>query len=213
MLRAPSRIMSTTAIVESRAIGVPHLASRVRRYRLVAGVDLTEYADIVIERALDQAARHDAPELHFVTVVEKRSTPAEERRQALWQRVSPVLETFTRHGRDWRARLHVRCGKPEVEITELAAEVRADLLVIGQFGLHTRRASDRNLPGRILQHAPCPTLVVGMPAEVDGPTCPVCSTVREDSEGERWFCREHAAARRDHVVSRMTIWSDGNLVG
>ncbi|HMG23616.1 MAG TPA: universal stress protein, partial [Kofleriaceae bacterium] len=141
----------------------PRPAPVVRRYRIVVGVDLSEYADIVIEHALDQAARHEAPELHFLTVRERRRPSADEQKQALWERVYPALETFNRHGTDWRAQLHVRRGKPELEIAGLAADLRADLIVIGQFGLHTPRASDRNLPNRVLQQAVCPTLVVGMP--------------------------------------------------
>ena len=39
------------------------------RYRIVVGLDLSEYAEVVLEHALDQAARHELSELHFVTVV------------------------------------------------------------------------------------------------------------------------------------------------
>jgi nucleotide-binding universal stress UspA family protein len=188
------------------------VAPRVRRYRIVVGIDLSEYADIVIEHALDQAARHDAPELHFLTVRERRHPSSEECKQALWDRVQPALETFNRFGNDWRARLHVRRGKPEVEIAELAAEIRADLIVIGQFGLHTSRASDKNLPNRVLQQAVCPTLVVGAPAALDtSPQCPSCAAVREDSAG--WFCDQHIDTRApDHLVSQMTTWSRGSVM-
>jgi len=189
-------------------------APRVRRFRIVVGIDLSEYADIVIEHALDQAARHDAPELHFLTVRERRRPTAEQAKQALWEQVYPALETFSRFGADWRARLHVRRGKPEVEIAELAAEIRADLIVIGQFGLHTPRASDKNLPNRVLQQAVCPTLVIAAPAAID-PTqhCPMCAAVREDTDGERWFCAPHTGDRgTDHFVSPMTTWSGGSLL-
>jgi nucleotide-binding universal stress UspA family protein len=186
---------------------------RARRYRIVVGIDLSEYADIVIEHALDQAARHDAPELHFLTVCEERRGSIGDRRQALWERVYPALETFNQFRTDWRARVHARRGKPEVEIAELAAEVRADLIVIGQFGLHTPRSSDKNVPNRVLQQAVCPTLVVGLPEAVDAtPQCPLCSAVREDSDGERWFCPRHAGDRgRDHLMSAMTTWSGGSM--
>ncbi|HEU4734817.1 MAG TPA: universal stress protein [Kofleriaceae bacterium] len=187
---------------------------RPRRFRIVVGIDLSEYSDIVIEHALDQAARHDAPELHFLTVRERRRPSGEECKQALWDRVYPALETFNRYGTDWRARLHIRRGKPEIEIADLAAEIRADLIVIGQFGLHTPRASDKNLPNRVLQQAVCPTLVIGPPIAVDTtPQCPMCVAVREDSEGERWFCAQHAGDRgRDHLISAMTTWSGGNVM-
>src|SRR5207244_9287815 len=112
-------------------------------------------ADIVIEHALDQAARHDGPEVHFLTVKEKRKLSSDDLKQALWERVYPALETFNTHSTEWRARLHVRTGAPDEQIAMLAGEIAADLIVMGQFGLH-----QKNLPNRVLQHASCPPLVV-----------------------------------------------------
>lgn len=193
----------------------PNILGRVRRYRIVVGIDLSEYSDIVIEHALDQAARHDAPELHFLTVREKRRPGSDELKQTLWERVYPALETFNAHGTDWRARLHVRTGKPEEQIAQLAAEIRGDLIVIGQFGLHNPRTSDNNLPNRVIQAAICPTLVVGMPEEAStSPQCPMCVAVREDTEGGRWFCAAHTenGEKVEHDMTPMTTWSGGSLV-
>lgn len=193
----------------------PTILGRVRRYRIVVGIDLSEYADIVLEHALDQAARHSAPELHILTVREKRRPSSDELKQTLWERVYPSLETFNRHGTDWRARLHVRRGKPDEQIAQLAAEVRGDLIVIGQFGLHNPKPTDKNLPNRVLQAAVCPTLVVGMPEVADmSPQCPMCVAVREDSEGERWFCTPHSEIGRkvEHSLTPMTTWSGGALM-
>ena len=210
---ATQREPSVLGVPVSGVPGVNSVPARARRYRIVVGIDLSEYSDIVIEPALDQAARHDAPELHFLTVREKRKPTAEERKRALWDRVYPALETFNRHGTDWRARLHIRRGRPEVEIAELAADIRADLIVIGQFGLHTPRASDKNLPNRVLQQAVCPTLVVSMPGALDSPQCAMCAAVRETTDGEHWFCPQHAGdGGRDHFVSAMTSWSGGALI-
>jgi nucleotide-binding universal stress UspA family protein len=197
------------ALAQPRAV-----RSHVRRYRIVVGVDLSEYADIVIEHALDQAARHDTPELHLLTVRENRRQDLAEIKQALWDRVYPALETFNEYGTNWRARLHVRRGKPAEEIALLAADIRADLIVIGQFGLHNPRASDHNLPNRVLQQAVCPTLVVGLPEAADvSPQCPTCAAVREETEGERWFCHAHSGDRgQDHFVSTMTTWTGGGVM-
>jgi nucleotide-binding universal stress UspA family protein len=193
----------------------PRIVGRVRRYRIVVGIDLSEYSDIVTEHALDQAARHDAPELHFLTVREKRRPDSEELKQQLWERVYPELETFNQYGTDWRARLHVRRGKPHEQIAQLAAEIRGDLIVIGQFGLHNPKTTDNNVPNRVLQAAVCPTLVVGMPEAADlSPQCPMCVAMREDSDGERWFCAPHTETGRrlDHQMTPMTTWSGGSLV-
>lgn len=187
----------------------PRYLGALVRYRMVVGVDLSEYSDIVIEHALDQAARHPAPELHFLTVNEgKRGN--EELKQALWERCSPLLETFTANASEWRARLHVRRGKPEDEISALAAELSADLIIIGQFGLHKNK-----LVGEVVRSSGCPTLVVGMPnpAQVS-PMCPSCAAVRDESQGGQWFCAQHQGRgdRLEHTSTPMTTWTGGSLM-
>src|SRR5205085_2873106 len=150
-----------------------HLA-RTRRYRIVVGIDLSEYSEVVLEHALDQAARHDSPELHLVTVRERRKPSADEVKESLWERVYSTLEAFNQHGLDWRARLHVRRGKPSAELVALSAEVGADLVVVGQFGLHHKRGSRKSVSKLVLEDAVCPVLVVGMPELYDARQCPLC---------------------------------------
>lgn len=184
-----------------------------KRFKIVVGLDLTEYSEIVLEYALDQAARHEAPELHFVHVKERKKRATEELKQRLAASVYPALQAFNKHATGWRARLHVRRGIPEQQIAALAADLRADLIVIGQFGMHNPRQTLKSVPNRLLQHAPCPTLVVGMPPAVDEPRCHACAAVREDSDGERWFCDDHVARHgADHMVTPVTVWTGGNLI-
>lgn len=178
---------------------------RTRRYRIVVGVDLTEYSTIVIEHALDQAARHQSPELHFVHVKENRKHTVDLLGEYLASSVYPSLQVFNEHGADWRARLHVRQGKPDEQITMLAADVLADLIVIGQFGLHRR-----GTPKRVLANAICPTLVVGMPKQLDITQCPACAAFREHSDGTRWFCDDHIV--KHNAVTPETTWSNGAWV-
>jgi nucleotide-binding universal stress UspA family protein len=192
------------------------VATRVRRYRIVVGIDLTEYSEIVLEHALDQAARHDAPDLHFLYVKERRNRKRslEELHQRMSAIVWPALQTFNKYGRDWRTQLHLRAGKPEQQIASLAQDLLADLIVIGQFGQHHPRDTLKTVPSRVLSAAPCPTLVVGMPQAMQrSPICNACAAVREDSDGQRWFCDEHRAPDRvDHRVSAMTTWTGGSLM-
>jgi nucleotide-binding universal stress UspA family protein len=181
-----------------------------RRYRIVVGVDLSEYAEIVIEHALDQAARHASPELHFVYVEERRQRTAEPSKHRLSAAVFPALQTFNQFADRWRARLHIRRGRPADQIAMLAADVRADLIVIGQFGLHHRKLTLKGVPSRVLLAAPCPTLVVGMPPVLDAPQCTACATIRDRSDGDRWFCDDHVARSAVRAVSPMTEWSGGS---
>jgi nucleotide-binding universal stress UspA family protein len=178
---------------------------RTRRYRIVAGVDLTEYSHIVIEHALDQAARHHSPEIHFVHVKESRKHTIDMLGEHLSAAVYPALQVFNQYGMDWRARLHIRRGKPDEQITMLAADILADLIVIGDFGLHRK-----GMPKRVLANAICPTLVVGMPKLLDTTQCGECSALREDSDGSVWFCDDHRVGQA--AVSPMTRWSNGSLM-
>jgi nucleotide-binding universal stress UspA family protein len=185
---------------------------RLRRYRIVVGVDLTEYSDLVIEHALDQAARHDHPELHFLTVKEARKESSEEIARRLGTVVYPALETFNRYAVGWRVRLHVRAGKPDEQIAGLAADVRADLIVIGQFGLHSGARSLRTVPGRVLRDAVCPILVAVMPNVQDTtPHCGACDAIREETDGERLFCDEHRGDRVS-ITTPQSTWSGGALM-
>jgi len=176
--------------------------AKIRRYRIVVGVDLSEYSQIVIEHALDQAARHQAPEMHFVHVCERRKDSLEDRSRRLSNTVYPALQTFNEYASDWRARLHVRRGKPEQQINILAADILADLIVIGQFGMHRRSTANR-----VLNAAHCATLVVGMPQPVDLTQCRACSATREDTDGAMFFCDEHVVQQA--TVSPMSVWSNG----
>jgi len=190
----------------------PRFLGRMRRYRIVAGIDLSEYSDIVLEHALDQAARHHRPELHFLTVCEQRKRSTAAFKQALWERVFPSLETFNQYGTEWRARLHVRRGKPDQQIGALAADICADLIVVGNFGLHNPRSTYKNLPNGVLNAAVCPVFVVGTPAAMDTRQCPACHNIRELTDSDRWFCDEHTTRKDAYATTPMTVWTGGRYM-
>src|SRR4051812_20963362 len=100
------------------------------RQRIVVALDLLEYAEIVLEHALDHAARQRSPDLHFLTVVEKATPETENIKCRLASLVLPALDGLD--CTDWRLRLHVREGSAPEEIVNLAAEIRAQLIVIGR---------------------------------------------------------------------------------
>jgi nucleotide-binding universal stress UspA family protein len=164
------------------------------RFRMVVALDGSEYAEIVLEHALDQASRHDRPDLHILRVVDD-VRDADTVKQALAGIVLEGLETFREGRPDWRTRLHVRVGRPVDEIVDLANEVAADLVVIGRYGHRWLR---RSAADKVVAAAPCPTLVVGLTQhgiEAE-PQCPACVAAREASDGERWFCADHTAPDR-----------------
>lgn len=182
-------------------------AAFVRRFQIVVAYDCSEYAEIVLEHALDQAARHDAPELHILTVVEDDKTDLDQVQDRLAALVTPSLGAFNQQN-SWRARLHVRVGKPHEEIPNLAAEIRAQLIVAGRFGTHRKRRLGTVI-SRILDESTCPVLVVNLLDESPDavPQCPACVTIRAETEGERWFCDLHRASERLRISSVIGLGS------
>ena len=59
------------------------------------------------------------------------------------------------------AQAHLREGKPEAEITAVAEEIGAGLIVVGSRGLGgLRRAMMGSVSDAVVRHAHCPVLVV-----------------------------------------------------
>ena len=184
------------------------------RYRIIVGLDASEYAEIVLEHALDQAACRDAPDLHFVTAV-SADADVDEVKRRLAALVLPALDGFD--CTDWHVRLHVRVGTPAEEITDLAAEVRAHLIVVGRFGvLHPHRRIGA-VAAEIVDRAPCGVHVVGLVDQSPDlvPQCPDCVVVRAESDGMRWFCEAHESPehlRLSTLVPTGSSWLGGSLM-
>jgi nucleotide-binding universal stress UspA family protein len=174
-----------------------------RRYRIVIALDGSEYAEIVLEHALDQASRHDAPDLHVIAVVDE-GADVEPTKVWLARSVLEGLDAFRAGRPHWRTRLHVRGGDAADEIANLAAEIDADLIVIGRYRLHHHKHS---VADAVVARATCPTLVIagltGHVVEAE-PQCAACVAIREQSDGERWFCAEHGAPGRMRLSTLMS---------
>ena len=170
------------------------------RYRMVVALDLSEYSRVVLEHALDLAARHDACDIHLL-VVHEEGARLEDEKQQLAALTRENLDTFHAAQHDWHVRLHVRTGNPVDQIAALAGEAQADVIVIGRFGRHRARGRLGGVTERVLAQAPCSTLVVQLTDQVVGatPQCPECVAVRRDSAGERWFCDAHRAPDRESL--------------
>jgi len=181
----------------------PHL-------RIVVALDLSEYAEIVLEHALDQAARHPAPDIHIVHVVARdNEARIEDAKRRLGALVMDTLQSFDR-GPEWRVRLHIRAGKPSEEVVGLAEDVEAQLIVCGRFGAqHTWRKLG-SVAHRILESANCPVLAVHMIDRGVEATkqCPKCAAVRAESDGEVWFCAEHSTDRETLATVDLPMHAD-----
>lgn len=172
-----------------------------RRFRIVVGLDQSEYAQIVLEHALDQAARHGSPDLHFIMVRERTNQDVQDLKSQLFQMVTSGIDAFSFGQGDWRARLHLRSGDPADEISMLAADILADLIVVGRFGARNGHHKPGRIGGvadRVIALSPCPTLVANF-TEHDvqhSPICDACAHMREQTHGDVMFCLAHTDGAR-----------------
>lgn len=150
-------------------------------FPIVAILDTTELAEIVLEHALDHATDYAVPELHFLTVVEDPHASLEDVKDRLTSLILDDVEAFQRA--DWSGHLHVRFGWVDREVPKFVREIGAKLVVLPAN-------DDADV---IVKTLPCPALIVSLEGETG--TCPDCAAIRLATAGERLFCDVHADER------------------
>ena len=184
-----------------------HMTSRSqaenKKFTVLAGIDFSTFTNEVLATAAN-SARVPGGELHVVHVLPQSADGA--------ARGEGVLR-FANLADDVRARLatlaaevpkevaridlHVRLGRPDVEIAQLASDIGADLVVVGT---HSRSALDRIMIGSVaeslVRHCPCPLLTFRSkpirPWEQIAPPCPDCLAVQQTTGRTRLWCDRHA---------------------
>jgi nucleotide-binding universal stress UspA family protein len=211
-----------------------------RPYMIVVGVDQSETGDQALEQALRIGAQSAPAEVHAISVLTLFSTanagveyalatslpgiPLEKALGDLMDHVNKKLALLHREfGSDPTRHLprvlcHVRLDSPAKEIAQLAADLEADLVVVGSHG---RRGLSRSLMGSVaeatVRFAPCPVLVTRpkrvVPTISIEPPCPECVKARAASGGERFWCDQHSEkhGQRHTYYSTDRVSRDGSL--
>jgi len=182
-------------------------------YRIVVGYDYSPNAALALERAFALAAREEQAEVHVVHVLTYMGGSIAVGLDGLSSLVSPSLEAAReleakslqqmtawqeRSGETFsRLMTHVRHEQPAREIAQLAADLEADLVVVGTHG---RRGLSHLLLGSVaegvIRLARCPVLVlrpkdVAQEAPAILPPCPACVNTRTSSGGAEFWCEQH----------------------
>jgi nucleotide-binding universal stress UspA family protein len=138
--------------------------------RLVVGTDGSDSAMRAVDHAAQLAAKVGG-ELIVMHALPKRKRPPGQR-----ERVTASYEigaSILRDAAAWyRDRVEVRSvlreGPAADALVAAAREEDADLLVVGNRGLGTRKLLTGNVPARVAQQAPCTVLVVHTTDSVEG---------------------------------------------
>jgi len=201
-------------------------------YVIVAGIDFSSTGDIALNRAFELASNEENGEVHVIYVARAygplvhldigtdiSTVSMDEASSRLKSYVEDRLGKFVERrsaaglGTFSRAVTHIRLDAPAEEISQLASDLEAKVVVVGTHG---RRGVRRLLLGSVaegvVRMAPCAVLVVrpqemGEAPEIE-PPCPVCVQVRADSNGAEIWCPRHKErhGRRHvyHMVGRLS---------
>jgi len=187
-------------------------------YLIVVGVDYSPASDLALEQAFDLALSRAPAEVHIVNVVRLYGNQAlidaptepgfaslslDDARLALARYVEQRKRAYLEReggGRLPRVLSHLRLEAPAEELAQIAADLEADLIVLGTHG---RRGLSRLLLGSVAEAvvrlAPCPVFVV-RPKVVHAapsagpqiePPCPRCVETRRASGGSEYWCEQH----------------------
>jgi nucleotide-binding universal stress UspA family protein len=191
-------------------------------YVILAAVDYSPSGDLAFERALTLATEKRLVAVHVVNVLpvyqagvvvsDEGAAPPLAGSLPSIADASEQLRAYTQRKVDeFRASrgslslsfldrivAHQRVDVPSEEISRLAAEIEADLVVVGTHG---RRGLTRLLLGSVaegvVRAAPCPVLVVRPKAAPEPqpqiePACPRCLEKRSETAGKELWCDQHS---------------------
>jgi nucleotide-binding universal stress UspA family protein len=127
--------------------------------RILVGTDTTASADLAVTAAADLARAHRA-ELVVVYV-----RPLADAREAVDPAKLPdpagYLRTMPGRFPDLAVRTRLEAGEPGRALSDVAEEVAADVIVVGNRGTHGRkRWFLRSVPSAVVRHSPCSVYVV-----------------------------------------------------
>ncbi len=208
-------------------------AAREAHYTIVVGADFSETSDEALDEAFHAAHAREHAEVHVLNVELDLATHARvahlEREWApeadppspvsnldrLEAHVVARLHRFTAdHGLPRFARLvsHFRLGSAAEQLVQLAADLDADLIVVGTQGRHgVQRLLIGSVAERVIRLARCPVLVVrpkdhlglrGTHIPQPTPPCPACVARRRETGGDELWCGVHGSPQvRPHVTS------------
>ena len=177
---------------------------------IIAALDRSPATDQVVHTATSLACGIAGAELHLVHTVDAGTPPS--------SAAIPPTETFreahafldeTARGVGARFRggivTHLAAGEPARQILQLAADLEADLIVVGSHG---KKALERLVMGsvslEVVKKAPCAVLVARPKVQVATPEieppCPKCLEVQRESQGRTLWCTQHSTR---HAKARL----------
>lgn len=186
-------------------------------YVILAALTFDETGVNALREAARIAELHPASQLHVLHVVTEIKTSSSARELLSVERrlehAPALMRQYVEHIWSKVPRKvigHLRVGVPSRSILQTAADVNAELVVVGT---HRRSGVKKLMLGsvaeQVVQHAHCPVFIA-MPKDYSRkadkarpkprtstiePVCAQCAEVRRTSAGEHLWCEQHGRAQ------------------
>lgn len=180
-----------------------------KAYTIVVGIDFSEASDEALDEALVLSTARQA-ELHVLYVDDHFRGPegGREHAETMLSRIehhtaSRMAELSRRKGTPFAFRKlysHFRLGSAAEQIVQLAADLDADLVVVGTHGLSgLKRLVLGSVAERVVRMARCPVWIIrpkdheglGKVPEIE-PPCKDCLAKRAETAGATFWCERHS---------------------
>lgn len=191
------------------------VTARDKPFVLLLGLDLADQnsSGYALDQALRIASRIERSDVHVLYVLAD-DAPSERVRES-----AELLQLYVAEKADAlairsprRAGIHVRCGDSAKEIGQLAADIEADMVVVGTGkAAHLSGLWLSSTAERVMAATALPVFVAGPRPKVQPshliviePPCPDCVRQRAATQGRSWWCERHSEnhhLRRHHVYS------------
>ncbi len=182
---------------------------------IVVGFDHSELGTRALEYAFDLASAMGSTEVHVVRAIEPMVAltgvipQTGKAIEAVKAAIQTAIESAIKRDGELRVAgvvAHVPVGVPARAIADVAAEVDADMVVVGTHGrTGLKRAILGSIAEEVVRHAGCPVLVVrekDHPARIPQvePLCEACAQTRHETSNQTLWCEQHSAHHpRAHV--------------
>lgn len=166
----------------------------------VVGIDFQPRSTGALQHALSMFAHGIVHEVHLVHVVENEAVPSRARLEKLTDFTVSLARASTGISRR-RAFAHTKAGRAREEIVQLAHDVGATMIVLGDRS--DGRAIDASLfaPFSLMQAGE--TLSMECRPHRTPSKCQECTHIRDRVAGTEMFCVRHA--RKDRVSKRISV--------
>jgi len=184
-----------------------------RPFVIVLGLDLidTKSSGYALDQAARVASRIEPSQVHAVYAMPKDASDAVVR-EAVGLSHMYVNEKVAALGIAGPVfSVHVRRGLAPGEIVQVAADLAADLIIVGTHKApHLKSLFVGSTAERVMANAVCPVLVAGPRPPPEAPhvivieaPCPDCVRRRNETGNREFWCEQHTATQflRRHVYS------------